>query len=104
MRAAAVPLALLLAAAASLGVYAIATALTRGRARRREREARWRVRHYTTGNNMVVAVCRDAPDGTVLDEHVVARIPQDEPDWQARFLAAREEAQQRAYHLNEEPG
>jgi len=37
--------------------------------------------------------------GRVLDEHVVDRIPDGDPDWEARFLRAKQTAEERAFHL-----
>ena len=38
--------------------------------------------------------------GQVLEEHVVARFADTDPEWEGQFLAAREEAERRAFHLN----
>jgi hypothetical protein len=40
------------------------------------------------------------PAGEVLEEHVVARIPDLDEDWSRKFLQAKEEAEERAFHLN----
>jgi hypothetical protein len=50
----------------------------------------------------VVSVARLTPAGEVAEEHVVTRIPDSDPDWSRKFLAAREEAEERAFHLNAE--
>jgi hypothetical protein len=60
---------------------------------------RWQARHYADEGNTVVAVAR-VLDETVLEEHVVARIPDWDDDWSRKFLAAKQEAEERAFHLN----
>jgi hypothetical protein len=62
--------------------------------------ARWRARHYAHEGSTVVAVALTTPDGHVLEEHVVARFADTDPEWERQFLAAREEAERRAFHLN----
>jgi type II secretory pathway pseudopilin PulG len=62
--------------------------------------ARWRMRHYASQGETVVTVALTAPDGRVIEEHVVDRFPDADAQWEQRFLAAREEAEQRAFHLN----
>ncbi|GIJ30292.1 hypothetical protein Vqi01_54540 [Micromonospora qiuiae] len=64
--------------------------------------ARWAVRHYAIpgrGHTVVGVALTDA-DGRIHSEHVVARIPDDAQDWQRDFIAARQEAEERAFHLN----
>ena len=61
--------------------------------------ATWQVRHYGDGADRVVAVSLVSDRGRVLDEHVVDRIPDGDPDWEARFLRARQTAEERAFHL-----
>jgi pyridoxamine 5'-phosphate oxidase family protein len=84
-------------------VVLIATA-TGAVARRRELRlsaaARWRMRHSAQQGETVVTVALTAPDGRVLEEHVVDRFADADAQWEQRFLAAREEAEQRAFHLN----
>ena len=48
----------------------------------------------------MVAVARMTQAGEVIEEHVVARIPDSDEDWSRRFLHAKAEAEQRAFHLN----
>lgn len=100
MRAFAVLIALLLAGVVLWCGYAAATAVRRGRRERDLRDARWQVRHYGVDGRTVVAVVLVTPAGAALDEHVVARLPEADPDWQTRFLGARQEAEERAFHLN----
>lgn len=100
MRFIALPVAVLLAAAVIYFGYAVASRLSAGRARRQHRSARWQVRHRGGDGHTVVAVVLRTADGQDLDEHVVARLPDTDPEWQSRFLTARQEAEERAFHLN----
>jgi len=93
-------LAILLAAAAAYLVYAASVSAARGRNIRLRARARWQARHYGERGETVVAVSLMLGTGEVLDEHVVARFPDRDPDWNARFLRAQEEAAERAFHLN----
>jgi pyridoxamine 5'-phosphate oxidase family protein len=63
---------------------------------------RWQTHHYVYAGHTVVSVARLTPAGEVVEEHVVTRIPDSDPDWSRKFLAAREEAEERAFHLNAE--
>ncbi|MER7458869.1 hypothetical protein [Micromonospora sp. NPDC126480] len=88
--------------AAVLLVAAAVTAGARRRRRASQMSARWAVRHYAIpgrGHTVVGVTLTDA-DGRVHGEHVVARIPDDAQDWQRDFIAARQEAEERAFHLN----
>ena len=103
MRAAAVLFALLVTAVVAVAAYRLAVVLLRRRDHRTRADARWRQRHYGLNGRTVVAVSLMLPSGEVLDEHVVERLPDDAPEWTDRFLRAREEAEQRAFHLNTDP-
>jgi hypothetical protein len=86
--------------------FAAYRALTGGRGGRRPQlpvGGRWQPRHYADGGQTVVAVARMTPRGEVIEEHVVARIPDADPDWSRTFVAAKQEAEERAFHLNAEP-
>jgi pyridoxamine 5'-phosphate oxidase family protein len=72
----------------------------RRRATRLSAAARWRMRHYAHQGETVVSVALTPPDGQVIQEHVVDRFPDGDAEWEQRFLAAREEAERRAFHLN----
>ena len=48
----------------------------------------------------VVTVALTPPDGQVVEEHVVDQFPDGDTEWEQRFLAACEEAERRAFHLN----
>jgi pyridoxamine 5'-phosphate oxidase family protein len=104
MRTLAPLVALVVAAGAAFLVYLALTASTRRRTHyrthRQRARARWQTRHYGERGETVVAVSLMLPSGEVLDEHVVVRIPDSDPDWNGRFLRAREEAEERAFHLN----
>jgi type II secretory pathway pseudopilin PulG len=81
-------------------VVAAAAVAARRRATRLSAAARWRMRHYAHQGDTVVTVALALPEGRVIEEHVVDRFPDGHPDWEQRFLAAREEAERRAFHLN----
>jgi pyridoxamine 5'-phosphate oxidase family protein len=72
----------------------------RKRESRMSAAARWRMRHYADHGETAVTVALTAPDGSVIEEHVVDRFADGDADWEQRFLAAREEAERRAFHLN----
>jgi pyridoxamine 5'-phosphate oxidase family protein len=61
---------------------------------------RWQVHHYAEGGQTVVTVARLTPAGEVVEQHVVSRIADSDPDWSRKFLQARQEAEERAFHLN----
>jgi pyridoxamine 5'-phosphate oxidase family protein len=81
-------------------VVAAAGVATRRRETRLSAAARWRMRHYAHQGETIVAVALTPANGRIVEEHVVDRFPDDDPDWEQRFLAAREEAERRAFHLN----
>jgi hypothetical protein len=56
----------------------------------------WRAVHYDVkGHTHVVLQKVSASGANVLDEHVVATIPVDDPEYEARFLAAMSAARER---------
>lgn len=81
-------------------VYSGVTASTRSRRRQLPIGGRWQPRHYADDGHTVVAVARMTPAGETIEEHVVARIPDMDGDWSRKFLQAKEEAEERAFHLN----
>jgi pyridoxamine 5'-phosphate oxidase family protein len=82
-------------------VYSAVTGSARGRQRRQFRTGgRWRPYHYADDGQTVVVVARWTPRGEMLEEHLVARIPDLDEDWSRKFLQARQEAEERAFHLN----
>jgi pyridoxamine 5'-phosphate oxidase family protein len=90
-------------AVVSLVVVGI-TALSRGRQRALPRGGRWQARHYAYDDHTVVAVARMTPEGNMIEQHVVARIPDSDEDWSRKFLQAKQEAEERAFHLNADEG
>jgi hypothetical protein len=72
--------------------------------RRLTSSGRWRPNHYAEDGQTVVVVARVGPTGEVLEEHVVARIPDADPQWSSRFVEAKQEAEERAFHLNADSG
>src|SRR5919107_8242 len=81
-------------------VAAAASVAAARRAARRSAAARWRMPHYPRQGETVVTVALIPPGGQVIEEHVVDRFLDGDPEWEQRFLAAREEAERRAFHLN----
>lgn len=65
---------------------------------------RWQPRHRAYDEHTVVTVSRITPAGDVLEEHGVARIPDSDGDWSRKFLEAKQEAEERAFHLNSDSG
>lgn len=67
---------------------------------------RWRVTHHDKSGQTRVVVQKVSDTGTkVLDEHVVAVIPVDDPEYDAKFLAAMSAARERrALFETEEDG
>jgi hypothetical protein len=100
MRAFALLLAVVLTVVVLSCGYVVLAALRRGGHRRSRHRAVWRSRHYSDAGATVVAVSLTTSRGEVLDEHVVLRLPDQDSDWQGRFLRARQEAEERAFHLN----
>ena len=59
--------------------------------------SRWETAHYGVNGATKVVVRKAAPrKGKVLDEHVVAVIPDDDPDYEEKFLHAMAQARSRA--------
>lgn len=100
MRALAIPLALALALFVVYCAYRVVGHLRQSAQQRAQASARWRVDQVNVDERTVVVVRLTASDGTVLDEHVVARLRNDDLDWQRQFLHAQQEATERAFHLN----
>jgi hypothetical protein len=58
---------------------------------------RWEATHYAAGDTTRVVVRKMVPaTGRVLDEHVVAVISDQDPDYDAKFLEAMAQARARA--------
>jgi len=101
MRGFAILLALGLAALVVYCVALVVTSIRNGPSARLRQKGTWKVQHYSRNGTTVVAVGLTTPRGDVIEEHVVARIPDETDDWQARFLEAKQEAEERAFHLNQ---
>ena len=67
--------------------------------------ARWEAAHFAADHTTRVVVRKVVPStGAVLDEHLVAVVADDDPNYDARFLQAMAEARQRvALFESEEP-
>lgn len=66
---------------------------------------RWHATHYERDGATRVVLRKVLPDGaTVLDEHLVASVPVDDPDYDARFLEAMALARQRLALFESEEG
>jgi hypothetical protein len=83
-------------------IYRAATTSARGRPRQLPPGGRWQPRHYADGGLTVVTVARLTSNGELIEEHVVAHIPDLDEDWTRKFLEAKQEAEERAFHLNAE--
>jgi hypothetical protein len=81
-------------------VYSAVAASTRRRPRQVPPGGRWQPRHYADGGYTVVTVARLTRKGEMLEEHLVARIPDLDEDWSRKFLQSKQEAEERAFHLN----
>jgi len=81
-------------------VYSAVVTSTRGRPRQLPTGGRWQPRHYADDGHTVVTVARLTRRGELIEEHVVARIPDLDEDWSRKFLEAKQEAEERAFHLN----
>jgi hypothetical protein len=102
VRALALVLALAVTVLVVAGAVAAVAALNRRAWRRQRAGGRWQLRHYADSRReeTVVAVSLTLPAGEIVDEHVVARIPDSADDWTDRFMRAKETAEERAFHLN----
>jgi hypothetical protein len=100
MRGFAILLALGLTALIVYCVALVVSSVRHGPSARVKQKGTWKVHHYSRNGTTVVAVGLTMPRGDVVEEHVVARIPDESDDWQARFLEAKQEAEERAFHLN----
>ena len=66
---------------------------------------RWRAAHYDVGASTRVVVQKLSATGVnLLDEHVVAELPRDAPDFDERFLEAMATARQRQSLFEAEEG
>ena len=81
-------------------IYSAVTTSARGRQRHLPPGGRWQPHHYADDGHTVVTVARLTPKGELIEEHMVARIPDLDEDWSRKFLEAKQEAEERAFHLN----
>lgn len=81
-------------------IYRAFTTSAHGRPPQLRPGGRWQPRHYADGGHTVVTVARLTAAGELIEEHLVARIPDLDEDWTRRFLEAKQEAEERAFHLN----
>lgn len=90
-------------------VYILARIAGRGTAKQARAKAAadlavpWSVETVSAQHETRVLVRRVTPEGAVLDEHEVARIPDVDEDWAAKVAEARAQAAMRAEMLNSEP-
>lgn len=81
-------------------IYTSVTDSTRRRPRQLPTGGRWQAHHYADDGHTVVTVARMTPKGELIEEHVVARILDMDEGWSRKFLQAKQEAEERAFHLN----
>ncbi len=90
-------------------VYALGQLRHRTPGRRRPAVAvpggRWETHHHDVRGVTRVVVRRVSPNGTnILDEHQVAEIPTDAPDYDTRFMTAMATARERVALFEAEQG
>ena len=97
----------LLVAVVGILVYVMALLLLRPQHQGRTAplSGTWRIAHHD-GKGMTYVVLQRVDEGRqeVLDEHVVASIPTDDPAYDERFLAAMQTARQRLALFEAEEG
>jgi hypothetical protein len=66
---------------------------------------RWQVAHFAKSGHTHVVVRKVSPDGvTLVDEHLIAAVPEQDPNYDAQFLEAMAQARERAaLYQSEEP-
>jgi hypothetical protein len=87
-----------------LGLVAVAVVLVSGYARRAGQPrplpgaaGRWQVAHFAKAGHTQVVVRKVSPDGvTLVDERLIAAVPEQDPDYDAHFLEAMAQARERA--------
>ena len=88
--------ALLVVGVIGLLVYAVVQALLSRQGHPAAAVGRWRVAHYDVDGHTRVVVHKVRSGGTqVLDEHVIAEIPVDDPEYDELFMTAMSRARQR---------
>lgn len=97
--------AVLLVAAAGILAAGLANRIAVRRDRQALAAAVWRTAHRSDGGVTRVLVRHEVPDtGQVLDEREVSAIPDDDADYDAKFLEAMATAQARAALFNGQGG
>jgi hypothetical protein len=87
---------LLSVGAIALLVYAVIRALPSRPGHPAVAAGQWRTAHYDVNGRTRVVVHKVTPDGAqVLDEHVIAEIPVNDPDYDVLFMTAMATARQR---------
>jgi len=79
-------------------VYGTIRLLSRPEAERRPlpRGGQWQAAHYDLKGSTLVVLQKVSPTGVnVLDEHVIATIPVDDPEYDAKFMTAMNTARER---------
>ena len=92
---------------AGLLLYGTIRLLTRPQDRRlpASREGHWVTAHYDVDGTTNVVVQKVSPTGfNVLDEHVVAKLRIDDPEYDAKFLSAMATARERQALFESETG
>jgi len=81
----------------SIVVYATIWLLTRSRAHQRpvSPAGTWHAVHYDVKGQTRITLQKVSPSGEKVDEHVIATIPVDDADYDAKFLAAMSNARER---------
>jgi hypothetical protein len=87
---------LLIVGALGLLLYAVIRALETKPGHPAVTAGHWRVAHYDVTGHTRVVVHKVRPGGAqVLDEHVIAEIPVDDPEYDELFMTAMATARQR---------
>ena len=89
-------------------VFVVVSDLARRRGRARAlpgAAGRWQVAHFAQAGHTHVVVRKLSPDEvTLVDEHLIAAVPEQDPDYDALFLRAMAQARERAaLYQSEEP-
>jgi pyridoxamine 5'-phosphate oxidase family protein len=79
--------------------YSAIRARRRGRPRELE-TGEWQLLHYAQNGHTVVAVARETAEGHVIEKHVVTSIADTDQNWSRKFVEAKLDAEERAFHLN----
>jgi hypothetical protein len=87
---------LLIVGVIGLLLYAVVQALLSRQGHPAAAVGLWRVAHYDVNGHTRVVVHKVRPGGThVLDEHVIAEIPVNDPEYDELFMTAMARARQR---------